>query len=397
MGGTRIAVQIDAVAQEGFDHDDGRSLEDKALGFLRIVSTQKKIWQLMNAESLLTVGDWVQLEVTPKHDADGPWVWSLQLRDNRLIGDEATKRPAKGKLVSIKRLSSGSPLIDPQPLGASVPIAHAKGSALKKRFSLSNVAPTITPAAINTYLRKWSRVWGVSCAEALDVGQASFNVISPTFRKGPLLYFDVGQPIWFHIHNAPPNFSPPCTRSGLVILSHWDTDHYAFGRQNPVFHEKTWIAPAQSSVGPNANYFANLLQNKSRLYLVGQGKSSRHRRGARVIRCNGTSINGSGLALHLRKCGRDILFTGDADYHEIPSVSRIQFSSLQIPHHGGKIAIPSITPRGGTNPSKAVISCGFPNRYGHPHSSSIIKHLNSDWKIEVTAGWRGVSRGNCKY
>jgi hypothetical protein len=227
---------------------------------------------------------------------------------------------------------------------------------------------------------------------ALDVGQASFNVIAPGLKPGPTLYFDVGQPIWFHLHNAPAGFSPPCPDQGVVVLSHWDTDHYAYGRQDPRFHNYIWFAPAQASVGPNANAFAKQLHELNKLHLVGTGKSPRHRRGVRLIRCKGTTINGSGLALHLRTMGRNVLFTGDAEYHEIPSMNGVGLGGVQIPHHGGKMAgvvIPT-----GVAPSRAVVSCGRPNRYGHPNNDTIQDHLGANWNVAVTADMPDVPRGS---
>ncbi|WP_456798077.1 hypothetical protein [Bradyrhizobium sp. USDA 4473] len=209
-----------------------------------------------------------------------------------------------------------------------------------------------------------------------------------------MLYFDVGQPIWFHLHNVPAGFSPPDSNGGFVVLSHWDTDHYAYGRQNESFHKKHWFAPAQTSVGPNAHTFAMQLHSLRRLHLVAPGKSSRNRRGARIIRCTGNSVNGSGLALHLRAVGRDILFTGDAEYHEIPSMQGIRLSGLQLPHHGGKLSGVAAIPSALAAPARAIISCGRPNRYGHPSVVTISSHMKANWKVEVTAAMPGIPRGD---
>ncbi|MES0884362.1 hypothetical protein [Roseibium sp. SCP14] len=393
MGGGRVAVQLDAVAKDAFDNGNDGSSSEKEFGFLRIVSTMAVLQKKLGDDLPLSVGDWVELLLSANTSITGPWVWSLQLRDNRFIGLEETGRPWRGKLVSLRRLASVHDPFEPRPLGASVPAIRSKGAALKARYSLLNVAQPKPPAIVNAYLRRWGRAWRTSMPAALDVGQASFNVITPRLTNEPMLYFDVGQPIWFHLHNAPFGFSPPCSDAGIVILSHWDTDHYAFGRQNPKFHEKIWIAPAQSSVGPNANKFAQLLQKSGHLLLVGTGKSSRHRHGVRIVRCSGQSMNGSGLALHLRTFGRDILFTGDADYHEIPSMRGVRLSGLQIPHHGGKMAKEAIIPQS-TFPSRAVISCGRPNRYNHPNGSTIQDHLGANWKVEITADMPQAPRGS---
>lgn len=337
MGRKRIAVQLDAVAAKIFDIGGDHLSSEEGLGFLRIVSTPTILQDMLGeAEPSLGVGDWVKLTVSSNLKKAGPRVWSLQLRNDQFVGGGEGGLPTRGKLIQISRLATASQPVPPHPLGASVPATLTKGSALKNRYSLLNVAPTIAPAALNGCLRQWSRIWALSKPIARDVGQANFNVIYPhSMRPGPTLYFDVGQPIWFHLHNLPPAFFAHCPKDSMIILSHWDTDHYAYGRQHPEFHELQWIAPAQASVGPNAHTFARKLRNLGRLQLVETGRSSRHRRGARIIRCSGSSMNGSGLALHLRTLGRNVLFTGDADYDEIPSMRGVRLSGLQYHIMGG--------------------------------------------------------------
>lgn len=391
MGAGRIAVQIDSVAAKAFDSQD--SLPEEGYGFFRIVSTQAALQRMMEEDEPLAVGDWVQLFASPDEHIVGPRIWSLQLRENRFAGVEPTGRPGKGKLTRLRRLSRASRPIDPRPLGSAVTTQIVLGSALKTRYSLSTLDDPVPPGAINYFLRHWSRAWGTSEVIAYDVGQASFNVISPLLKGAPTLYFDVGQPIWFHIHNAPADFSPPSPKGGFVVLSHWDTDHYAYGRQNHSFHERLWFAPAQTAVGPNAYRFAKQLYDKGHLILVGKGKSSRHRRGVRIIRCVGHSINGSGLALHLRTNGRDILLTGDADYHEIPSLKGTHLTGLQLPHHGGRMSSFAKVPQAHSGPARAVISCGFPNRYRHPNPTTITDHQLAGWKLEITAAIGGKARG----
>ncbi len=393
MSSGRIAIQLDSIEADAFDQDGDKRPSEKGLGFLRIVSTQAVLQGLLSSNESLEVGDWLEAEINPNLSLPGPWVWSLQLQNDRFVGGGSGGRPQRGKLIRLQRLASASQPVDPRPLSAGVPAARTKGAALKARYSLRNVAAPISPAAANAYLRRWSRVWGTSQAIALDVGQASFNIVVAENTSGPALYFDVGQPIWFHLHNAPAGFAPPVLGDGLVILSHWDTDHYAYGRQNTDFHSKHWFAPAQVSVGPNANAFAQKLQDLGKLTLVGAGRSSRHRRGARIIRCGGSSSNGSGLALHLRTFGRNILFTGDADYHEIPSMRGVRLSGLQLPHHGGKLTGTAAIPTGHGVGARAVVSCGLPNRYGHPNQLTISEHHVAKWNVQVTADWLGVPRG----
>lgn len=392
MKGDWIAIQLDSVAAEVFDHDEAASPKDVGLGFLRIVSTRAAIQRAMDSGEPLEVGDWVEAYVDPMA-LEGARVWSLQLQGGRLVGGGPDGRPSKGRLVSLRRLAPASQPIDPRPLGGGVPVLRAKGSALKERFNLLNIATPHPPAAVNAHLRLRNRFWGVGRPWAYDVGQASFNAVLPPVEGDPVLYFDVGQPIWFHLHNAPSGFSPPYSEQGTVVLSHWDTDHYAYGRQNAGFHAMNWFAPAQSSVGPNAHAFARHLHGLKRLILVGPGRSSHHRRGARIIRCGGSSVNGSGLALHLRSRGRNVLLTGDAAYHEIPSMRGVRLEGVQLPHHGGRLVPTAVVPTGSGPSPRAVISCGLPNRYGHPDTGTISDHVAAGWRVEITAGSARSPRG----
>ncbi len=393
MSGNRIAVHFDSVAVEAFSKASDLSGSEMGLGFIRIVSTPAVLQKMIGEDDAISAGDWMEVRLTPDLSHPGPWAWTLQLLDNRFVGDALTRSPTRAKLISIIRLSQASQPRDPQSLGAAIPSTRIIGRELKRRYSLANIHSPISPGAANSRLRLWSRAWGASQVLVLDVGQASFNVISPSIPSFPTLYFDVGAPIWLHIHSIPSSFSPPQDSGGFVILSHWDSDHYAYGRQNPEFHEKTWFAPAQTSVGPNAYNFALYLYRRNRLRLVGKGFSTRPRRGARIIRCSGNSINGSGLSLHLRTLGREILLTGDADYNEIPGMGGIELSGLLVPHHGGKLAPFSVVPKAQANAARAVVSCGLPNRYGHPDVNTLRAHLDAGWNVSVTAGFGSSPRG----
>jgi hypothetical protein len=237
------------------------------------------------------------------------------------------------------------------------------------------------------------RYFSASYIEAFDVGQASFNAFRSTTNDKANLYFDVGQPLWFHLHNLPSGFKETPNANAVVVLSHWDTDHYAYGRQNSAFHSLPWIAPEQTAVGPNAFKFAKKLHDAGLLLLIGRGRSSRHRRGVRLIRCNGKNLNGSGLALHFKSASRSILLSGDAEYDEIPSMRGIRLCGLQIPHHGGKLNNTVSIPQG-HGVAHAIASCGLPNRYGHPSPTTINDHSGAGWKVSVTAEWGGAARGN---
>lgn len=403
MRGDRIAVQLDVVTIEDFDQHQTDGLPTKELGFLRIVSTSKRLRHLLNEEAPfgddtpqvdapIGVGDWVKIKIKPGRSLTGPLVWVLELVEGQLRGGDGSLNPTEGRVAHLRRLSRGTDPLGPSDLGSAVTNAVSKARKLKRKYSLLNIMSPRSPAEVNHRLKRWGRIWQRSEAWALDVGQASFNVIHPVQGRGPSVFFDVGRPIWTHLHTLPPGFAPPKFRRGFVILSHWDSDHYAYGLDRSL-DDKFWFAPAQRSVGPTANSLALRLRALGRLWLVGTGKSARHRRGIRLVRCGGTTINGSGLALHLRALGRDLLLTGDADYDLIPSMSGVRLSGLQIPHHGGKLSPTSIIPLGHGQQARAVVSYGEPNRYGHPNDQTFLDHDAANWNVSFTAPRPGVPRG----
>lgn len=394
MNGGRIAVHLDAVAVDKFDPYNPVPSDENALGLLRIVSTHRRLRTLLEDDANLQPGDWVEVKVASEQGQ--PEVWSLQLEGGRFIGREegGRERPSQSNIVSIRRLSRYGEAGAPQPLGAGVTRAAINARHLRTVYSLNSLSHQVTPALVNWLLAHGGKLFETSIVEVVDVGQASFNCLRRDNAADALLYFDVGQPVWFHLHSLPKGFSlkSPDPRS-VVVLSHWDTDHYAYGRQNKEFHDLLWIAPAQASVGPNAYKFAKQLSDAGNLLLVGPGKSSRHRRGVRLIRSNGKSINGSGLSLHLKALGRNILLTGDADYNEIPGIGGINFSGLQIPHHGGRLSTGCVIPNG-HGKAHAVASCGMPNRYKHPNQITLRDHSDAGWHVSITAQFARAPRGN---
>lgn len=396
-------MQLDAVTIEDFDQNEPAGLPTKELGFVRIVSTSRRLRYLTNqvappdddtpqADAPLRVGDWVKIKIEPGRSLSGPRIWILELQDGQLRGADGSEYPSEGRIVHLRRLSSGSDALGASDLGSAVPTAVCKARKLRRKYSLANFMPLQSPAQVNHYLRRWGRIWRQSQAWALDVGQASFNVIPAAQGRGPSVFFDVGKPIWFHLHNLPKGFRPPRFKGGFVILSHWDSDHYAYALDGSL-DGKFWFAPAQTSVGPTANSLAQRLHDLGRLCLVGTGKSARHQRGIRLVRCSGTTTNGSGLALHQRALGRDLLLTGDADYDLIPSVTGVRLSGLQIPHHGGKMSATSIIVRGHGQRARAVVSCGEPNRYNHPNAQTLLDHQAANWSVSFTADRPGIPRG----
>lgn len=394
MGGPMVAIHLDAVLADYFDDraDVQDAAPEKALALLRIVSTHRRLGEFMEDESPLRPGDWVEIALT--EDEGGSRVWVLGMENDVYRGpdDRFPRVPGRARVVSLVRLPTLDEGPEPRSVGAAaVPgmlARRRKGTRLKETFDLRRLGVLTPPALVNNVLR--GRLLAGATATALDVGQAAFCTVSVGGR--PLLYFDVGKPLWYHIHNLPKGFTPPVNPSAWVILSHWDYDHFAYGRESAAFRRMLWIAPAQR-VGPGAHRFASHLWTAKRLILVGQGGSSRIRRGARIIRCTGRDNNGSGLALHLVGRHREVLLTGDADYGVIPGISR-PLGGVTVPHHGsGAVPHAPVPPAAGVG-ARAVVSYGSPNRYGHPASAVVADHQAAGWTVSSTAGGGAGPRGD---
>lgn len=403
MGGGRLAIQFDGVDANYFDEalDQVGAPPEETLALLRLVTTPRRLARLLGETTPLLPGDWVSLTLSDL--GEGPPIWSLGLRNGQLgtatEDREFTPMPRRRRLASLMRLPRADRKA-PQPLSSSVPSeladAFELSTRLRSNFDL-NLSPEITtPNYVNYWFRTFFKNRTKSLiVEAHHVGQASFNVLHCSINLDPLVYFDVGRPIWINIFDFPKRFSPPIHKNAVVIISHWDTDHFAYGMQNAAFRNLQWVAPCQI-IGPLAFRFASLLLSSGNLTLIGQGHTNRQRHGLRVIRCAGSDINNGGIALHVKTKVREILLVGDAKYECVPGISKMQLSSVQLSHHGGRMGSSSIVPNPADTPGTAIVSYGLKNRYGHPNSLTIKKHKSVGWTVLSTVKHRNTN-GTVKY
>ena len=395
MGGGRIAVQFDAVDAEAFEKHSDATYPDEALGYIRIVSTRGNLRRLMASREDIVAGDWVELELSLPQTG-GTRAWMLRLEGDRYRGRD-DRRPERRTLISLRMISRGTDGPSPRPLSSGVPTPPDQALRLRRTHSLAPLAADESSSAARILLANRLHRVRIKNLAALDVGQASFNAMFLNENTDSFVFFDVGKPLWFNIHSFPKRFHINASNNSIVILSHWDTDHYLYGRENANFHKAIWIAPAQSSVGPNAYKFAVKLVNDHQLHLISRGFSCRLEGGSslNIIRCNGNNINNSGLALRLQLPGNDVLLTGDCDYSHIPGINRMRLTALQVPHHGGRQ--PAGSQPFSHPPSKAVASVGIPNRYNHPNQVELAALAANGWNVVTTAASDTQPRGPKSY
>ncbi len=362
---TRSFLLIDSVRSNRFDGEGAQALEDRsALALVRAMSTPKR-WEEQFHLGEVGKGDWLSFELDDSGDI--PRAWELA----------ADRNYASGPSRSIKSMRRMDGPVDAQPGdGALVKsLRTAASELLKKRPRVS----------ADTVMQRLASTGNIEII-LLDVGQASAALIR---RDGKAIgFFDVGAPIWFNKGSMPKMMSPPVLRTGFVILSHWDFDHFDLGRRHKPYHALDWYAPDQP-VGPNtARFQADL--GAQLTFIDGPASAG----GFSLAR--GTSIapndrNGSGYQLRYEKDGRAVILTGDTGYDLILPAMLAGVGGVSVPHHAGRSgASPPIS----VAPARAIASFGLPNSYRHPHPQTLADHSNQGWHISPTASTSARRRGN---
>lgn len=171
------------------------------------------------------------------------------------------------------------------------------------------------------------------------------------------------------------SYEPP------VILSHWDTDHWvsATSGRFPKALGRKWLVPRQK-LGPSHLSLARKLNSKGNLLIWPHGIKFLPIKGiGEIFKCEGKSLNNSGLGLLTTFDNKRILLPGDADYKYIDRKFLVGLDGLVSTHHGAKtsgIAYP--TPKTYPN-TNCVYSIGQKNSYKHPKLVSLRGHKSVGW------------------
>jgi len=225
-----------------------------------------------------------------------------------------------------------------------------------------------------------------------DVGQGAAIGLLDT-NENALLFFDLGAGAYGNTKTRPNPLRFCWRKKAPVILSHWDTDHWAGETTDPLAAQATWIAPRQRKLGPTHHAFAGrILVSGGTLLIWGAaaGTMRTHTLAAgqklTLARCTGTSRNGSGIAglVELSSTGQAWLLTGDAGYHELGLSLPKQMSTVVVPHHGADMGPKSIAPVRPAGYTKLVYTFGPGNTHGrtkvsHPTSAAVTHHAGQGW------------------
>jgi len=259
----------------------------------------------------------------------------------------------------------------------------------RERIGGTDVAAIKAPAAV-------ARAKAISGARVYDVGQGdATGIIDDAGRT--ILQLDYGgrQNNPFEgKSSADVDRLLPVTKDGLIMMTHWDEDHWSTGPKGGAVRTSEWLVPRQVT-SPRAVRFSTELPKMRCIpeTVVGKTFDFRAQNGDEILwqkiapsspspliheNCNRTGV---AVALLRRSGGggQVILLPGDAPLDEIPLYSSLfragmTLTGLVAYHHGSKYPLRhgtrrmlkewAVTPGA---PCDVVLSYGVDNSYGHPH------------------------------
>ncbi|HEY1629803.1 MAG TPA: hypothetical protein VGF56_00710 [Rhizomicrobium sp.] len=227
-----------------------------------------------------------------------------------------------------------------------------------------------------------------------DVGQGGACGLNG--RHGfPQLYFDFGGGVLAHKPTYPAALTDFCfTEKPVVVLSHWDWDHWSSADRFTAATALTWIAPNQK-IGPIHAAFAAMVVANGRLLIwpSGLALAQNAQTTIRIRKCTGSGRNHSGLAAEVDGPNGDlpILLPGDARYSAIPNALATLYASIVVPHHGADMKNAAV-PESPMHPfGRLVYSCAGVNNFGHPRAVTKKTHELAGWSHNPPAS-AGVAR-----
>lgn len=241
----------------------------------------------------------------------------------------------------------------------------------------------------------------VAGAVVHDVGQGSANALFDDSGKAAI-YFDTGRAGkakggvargGAKVPSAPAGLQLCACGGPLVVLSHWDVDHWAAAEDaGGDLLKSNWVVPSQVLGGKHAKFAARILHSGGSIFVVKRSSKPKSiMAGSQNVyikygkgRYNSARYrNDSGLVLtvHINApSGRQTLFfPGDAKY-SMCDVPPPEVDLLVASHHGadpgGQKRLPGPKDKGR---SRLVYSFGHPNKYKHPTKAATLHHQNRGW------------------
>jgi len=228
---------------------------------------------------------------------------------------------------------------------------------------------------------------------AFDIGQGSANAL--VCECGLVThYFDVGCGSGRNAKTRPAVVSFCDDNRPPVILSHWDTDHWAAASLDHKLRNLSWIVPRQGPLkAAHVAMAGEILKAGGMISVVAAGVTyTGNRQTVELIKCPGApgkrGLNDTGLALVVldHDSGRRWLLTGDAGYDLIPGLDlEHDFAAIVVPHHGADMGAHSVPPTRSSHPyARLIYSYGPDNAHGrtnvsHPRAAALAAHEAAGW------------------
>lgn len=266
----------------------------------------------------------------------------------------------------------------------------------------------------------------------MDVGMANCALLYDEAAAGanpePLLYYDVGFPLFFYTSSVPSTLRPRIggqTNAGYlgpvmnntaanlkVYLSHWDWDHWRLGKVAGLQNLK-WTYPNQP-VGPSVTNFIQSIKqvNQNNANYFPAGTPSLTELKYSIYKCNVVSnnhamiMNNSGLALSawllqpvagttVNRVG----LTGDCNFNNTGVMPQTGYSCILAVHHGSSnngaeqnLPVPTNATGnkiGGTQKGQIVYSYGITSggthAYGFPRAAAVTAYRAANWGVAGNA------------
>lgn len=244
------------------------------------------------------------------------------------------------------------------------------------------------------------------CISILDVGQGDSCLIQTPTGKNILI--DAGDEDSYKIvANYLKN--KRIKKLDIVIASHLDEDH--IGSLDYVisnFDVKNLYTPNQTD---DSDSFFNLIDscnNKNlKINYLSKGNSFEIDNSTKAFVLSPSYItddnNSNSIVLNINYKNNNFLFTGDCtsenetDIINCYNLENVDF--LKVAHHGSKTSS-CIDFLNETTPSICVISCGYKNKFGHPHKETLNNlHSVCDniYRTDVNGSMDFYSDGNKIY
>lgn len=282
-------------------------------------------------------------------------------------------------------------------VSASGVLSPTTQAQLNAAFSMGTWPQTNPAQLIDIFSGVHAQRWHV-----FDVGQGSANGF---IADGPVtLFHDLGCGAYANAKTAPSNTVACHSSDAPIVLSHWDTDHWAGARRfappmNPdAFLKRTWVAPFDPTIGVTHVAFAlDILAAGGDLKILPKGNGTTAwmqiacGRWIRLLEGSGPKRNDAGLALEVMDSSdRRWLVTGDVDYEHLSGHLNERYVAIAVPHHGAATSLASSPPQPEAGYARLIYSFGFENTYGHPRQGCITSHMSKGWSHGV---WNGATCG----